>query len=117
MTPSINVRFIGMITSQEIENSDFSRVTHAVDRCINAYKEKRELELITFGISGYENDNRALFDIPEVRKWSKAMYQAEPCVLDLLHPSSLTWLLPCIADIEIVNRTGNSTGWRFREDT
>ena len=117
MTTSINVHFIGMITSQEIENSDFSRVTDVIQQVIDTYKETRQLGLIAFGISGYENDNRALFDIPEVRKWSKAMYQAAPYALDLLHPSTLKWLLPCVADIEVVNRTGNTTGWRFREDT
>lgn len=117
MPTSISVRLIGMITSQEIENSDFLRVTQAVTRSIDLYKEKSELELIAFGISGYENDSRALFDIPDVRKWSKAMYQAVPYVLDLLDPSTLSWLLPSIADIEILNRTGSTTGWRFREDT
>jgi len=106
-----------MISPQEIENNDFSKVILACKACIDVYKEKRELGLIAFGISGYENDNRALFDIPEVRKWSKAMYQAMPCVLDLVAPSTLSWLLPCVADIEISNRTDNSTGWKFREDT
>jgi hypothetical protein len=106
-----------MITLQEIENSDFLRVAQAVKTCIDLYKEKRELELIAFGISGYENDSRALFDIPVVRKWSKAMYEAVPYVLDLLDPSTLSWLLPSIADIEILNPTGTTTGWRFREDT
>jgi hypothetical protein len=117
MPTSVNVRLIGMITSQEIENSDFLRVIQASERCVDLYKEKRELELIAFGISGYENDSRALFDIPDVRKWAKAMYEAVPFVLDLVDPSTLSWLLPSIAAIEILNRTDNTTDWRFREDT
>jgi len=108
---AINIHLIG---KREIGAKDVSRVKQAVMECLAHHMKTGEFVPISFGIGEFDDDPRALFDIPQVRAWAKALMAECHFILALVDARTMKWLLPCIAEIEIIARKPDSTTWRIR---
>lgn len=107
---------IHMIGKEEIQNLNLSRIINEFVNLLEDYKKNKELYLLSFGIGCYEDDERALFDIPEVRAWAKALIKEIPYILSVIDKSTLKWFVPCVAEIEILSRNHINTAWRIHPE-
>ncbi len=104
-----------MLGIDEIRTRNCSTIEREVDRVISEYRDgERPLRLIRFGISGYDNDPRALFDIPEVRSWCGALYQKLPFVFSILDTATIDWVFPAVAEIEVISRKVGNVQFTYR---
>lgn len=109
---------IHVITADEINNADVAIVKQACEEALLTYRRTLKLTLLTFSISSYDNDPRALFSIPEVRTWFQVLVREVPYVLSLLAgDGSMDWVLTCTAEIDIVVGAGEEAVFRFRPGT
>jgi len=90
-------------------------VTEIVIDHLDEFKSKRSIFPIYLSISGYDEDPRALFQIPEVRLWCRHLYQNIPSIFLFLHPDTINWFFLCIADIKVVQVTERKPGGIFGE--
>ena len=103
---------IHLISRQEVIEGKTHRIRNAVVDCIDGFKSSRNLVPIYFGIDGYDDDPRGLFEIPEVRAWCMRLYREVPFIFSLLDSDTIAWFFSCVADIEIVGRTTEAPqGW------
>ena len=63
------VRFLGYVERADVHRQDCSRIAGAVSQSVERYKSTRPVELLAFGVTGYDSAPRALCEIPEVREW------------------------------------------------
>jgi len=96
---------IHLISRQEVIEGNTGRIKIAVDDSLREFRSSRNLIPIHFGIDGYDDDPRGLFDIPEIRSWCKQLYHEVPFLFSLLDSETMAWFFPCVADIEIIDRT------------
>ena len=96
---------IHRISHQEVIEGNTSRIKSAVEDSLREFRSSRNLIPIYFGIDGYDDDPRGLFDISEVRSWCKQLYHEVPFLLSLLNSETIAWFFPCVADIEIIGST------------
>jgi hypothetical protein len=107
-----------LVGISEINSKDTSLIEGAAMDCLYDYAMKAgEFVPVTFGISAFDNDPRALYDIPEVRAWANQLHATCPTILAVVDAQTMQWLIPCIADIEITERKGNATSWRINPKT
>jgi len=100
-----------VISKEMILDLDLSRLEREVDDIVSRFKEEN-IETIHINVSGYENDDRALFTIPEVRRWCTEAAKRSRA-LPFLDEETLGWFIPAIAPIEIVDSSDRSTGFRW----
>jgi len=62
----------------EVERGDIDRASTALDKLLNPEVAQRLKGRLIFGIRGYEDDPRDLYEIPEVRVWMQALDQVFP---------------------------------------
>jgi hypothetical protein len=77
-------------------------IAEAINKCIEVFKTERIIHLVSFGISGYDQDPRPLFQIPEVRDWCKQLYSSIPAIFLYLDSATIQWFFLSIAEIEIL---------------
>jgi hypothetical protein len=97
-----------LVSRAEVSAGDISPVLKAANDCIASYKRNGSLELLKFGIGGFDDDPRHLCDVPQIRSWCAKLYQALP-VFTITDTMSIEWLLPCVADVKVVSRGSAST--------
>jgi hypothetical protein len=103
-----------MADSTAISKSDVSALERIVARGINAYRSTRaRLPSILLSTNAFDTDPRALFDIPEMRKWCRVLYKRIPFIFSFVTARAYGWLLPCVAEIRIVNRRAEGTDYEF----
>ena len=95
---------IHQIGREEVIEGNIARIKSAVENSLREFKSSRNLIPIYFGIDGYDDDPRGLFDIPEVRSWCKQLYHEVPFLFSLLDSETIAWFFPSVADIEITGR-------------
>jgi len=105
---------IYMVGADEITQCDISLVSQAILESLKGFAESRSLTPVNFGISAYDADPRALFDIPEVRKWAAKLYASFPFIFSLVTLDSLHWLFLAVADITVIERTATQTKCEFK---
>jgi hypothetical protein len=96
-----------IISKEEIENNDLSQTLKQLNYLI---KDKGTLERfhqrLDIGVSGYDNDKRELFEVPEVRKYLQDLDSKFPYwfyFLNNLHRSSLHLITFSCIDSKIEN--------------
>lgn len=62
----------------EVEAADIDRALIALDKLLNPEVAQRLKGRLIFGIRGYEDDPRDLYEIPEIRAWMQALDQVFP---------------------------------------
>lgn len=113
MAPSL---YTYTVSPDEISSGDTSIVEGAVVNCVEVdLSGNTVLNYLMLGTSVFDNDPRALFDIPEMRKWCASLNENVPHVFCVLHPITIQWLFPCVAPIEIVARRQDNTDYIFVE--
>ena len=110
------MNIIHMIGADEILAKKIDRILAEFLETPEIWKATKKLQLIHFGISAYDNDPRALLDIPEVRDWAKHLHSECPYILSVIDADTLRWFLPCVAEIEIVARSSGATNWRLKSE-
>jgi hypothetical protein len=107
-----------LVGISEINSKDTSLIKGAVMECLSDCTVKGgEFVPLHFGISAFDDDSRALFDIPEVRAWAEQLYIVCPFILAIVDSPTMKWLVPCIADIEIIERKKKATSWKMNPKT
>jgi hypothetical protein len=97
-----------LVSRAEVIAGDISLVTKAANDCIASYKRNGSLELLKFGIGGFDDDPRHLCDVPQVRSWCAKLYQTFP-IFAIIDTMTIEWLLPCVADVKVVGKGSAST--------
>lgn len=106
---------IHMISRDEILQDDVSRILLAAIEALGDYKSgKRPLRTLHFATSAYDDDDRALFDIPEMRLWCQRLYRELPFIFSLLDAPTIDWFFPCIADIEVGARGKGTIQFKYK---
>ena len=77
-------------------------VANLVKERLDAFHATGRLTPLWLGVWGYDEDPRALFEIPEVRDWCAELYQEIQGLFAFLHPDTISWLFPCLAEVEIL---------------
>ena len=68
-----------VITREDIETQDTSRVLSILERFRSSKKVAKEnLEKVSVSVYGYEEDSRELFEIPEIRAWFSKICEEFP---------------------------------------
>jgi hypothetical protein len=106
-----------LVSKAEIDASDPSLVKSAVMGLLGRWMATDEFAPIHLGVSGFDDDPRALYEISEVRKWAKALLADCNFTLAVVDGRTMKWLVPCLADIEIVGRESGRTAWRIVPET
>lgn len=106
-----------LVGKKEINAKDSSLIKSAVMECLAHHMKTGEFVPISFGIAEFDDDLRALYDIPTVREWAKALAAECNFILAVVDARTMKWLLPCIANIEIVERKAGSTRWRIAPES
>jgi hypothetical protein len=76
----------------EILTRDITRISNIIESLLtNFQQDKRFAKLLKFTISGYEFDQRELFEIPEVTGWVKVLDTAYPYIAYWLIPETINW--------------------------
>ncbi len=93
------------IGKDDIAANDTDRIAMLVGMACTEMKELKQFPLWTLTVAGYDEDSRALFEIPEVRAWCQMIHGKQGSMLTtFLDTSSLRWYLACLFDIEIQGR-------------
>ena len=77
----MQIYFVG---ANDINKRDISLIHGVVKDVLSFFATTGQLVPIDLGISGYDHDPRALFDIPEVRQWASTLYQELPFILSIV---------------------------------
>ena len=99
-------------TRREVETMDLSRFLYAFDvgRLHGGSPLAQFMGTVTLGIDGYHSDPRDLWEIPEVRRFYQALWQAWPYGLffgDLSNGCLHAVILCCLQSVQTMRRTGN----------
>ena len=86
---------------------DVEDISHIV---MEELQQHGSFQLWNLTISGYDEDPRALFEIPEVRAWCKSAHAKAPYLPCLLSERAIKWYSSCVLEIEIVRRRKRSMG-------
>jgi len=117
MQPEVVITVL-TIPRHEIETnpSSIDALVGAVDLLAEDTLKERRRHLLEIGISGYGEDPRELFEIPEVCDWAKRVFQLVPSLYYFLTADSwyrfVGWLCGPISKREISSRSFQS---RFDE--
>lgn len=104
-----------IITKSEILNRDITFIKTQVEKITKAYKGgRRPLQSLGIGTSAYDKDSRALFEIPEMRKWCTQLRKEIPYIVSLLDDQTFHWFILCIADIEVHGSNNAKTQFSFK---
>jgi hypothetical protein len=106
-----------LVGKKEIDAKDPSLIKSAVMECLGHHMKTGEFVPISFSIAEFDDDPRALFDIPEVREWAKALLAECNFILAVVDARTMKWLIPCIANIEIIEWKQHSTRWRITPES
>ncbi len=102
------------IDATAIASSDVSAVEEVVAKSMNAYRSKgTALPLILLGTSAFDHDPRALYDIAEMRAWSRLLYDRVPFIFTFLAQPVYGWFFPCVAQIRVVERRADETDYTY----
>lgn len=88
-------------------NLDFSDIERLTGLVREEILKKGEFQLWDLTISGYDEDPRALFEIPEVRKWFRQALEKAPHLLAIVSSAALRQIVFSLLDIQV-------TGHHFR---
>ena len=91
-----------MVDGEASDRSKTEFVLRAMTAALKAFKGDRNLVPVRFGVSGYDRDSRALWQIPDVRRWCRELYSEVPSVFLLLHPATIEWFFLCVAEVELI---------------
>lgn len=96
------------LTPKEVEALDYKILDRQVNEAIEKGKEAKHTLMFAFN---YDEDPRAIFDIPEIRRYVKGAFEKYPYLHYLITPfmSNLAYVNACYADIEIKERKDNTT--------
>ena len=84
-------------------------VANLVKERLDAFHATGRLTPLWLGVWGYDEDPRALFEIPEVRDWCAELYQEIQGLFAFLHPDTISWLFPCLAEVCAREKTGGTS--------
>lgn len=87
-------KVMGIAESDEnVKKLDFEYI----DSWIKTLRESPEIlnTMLLFSINGYDDDNRELYEIPEVRKYIKALLERHPDFLIYFKQESRSWIMLC----------------------
>jgi hypothetical protein len=108
---NLHLHMAGM---EEVEQGDTSRFVKVVMDAVIAYKNgERPFRPVHFGCSSYDDDDRALFDIPEMRAWCTKLYHELPFIFSVLDAPTIDWFLPSVAKIEVTSRTPGNIQYSY----
>ncbi len=88
-------RLVLYASHAEVEAGDIDHASTTFDKLLNPEVAQRLKGRLIFGIRGYEDDPRDLYEIPEVRAWMQALDQVFPYwfyFMDVGPPSTLTFV-------------------------
>jgi hypothetical protein len=105
-----------LVSRKEIANCDIELIYNAFLEEVRVFIRTRDFTPLSFRVSGYDADTRALFDIPEVRNWATELYRRMPVIFSVVAPGTLHWLFAAVAEIEITERTSTQTNYTFLPD-
>lgn len=76
-----------------VENLDFEYI----DSWVKTLEESKEVldATILFSINGYEEDNREIYEIPEVRTYVNKLLERHPHFLIFFRPEDMAWFMLC----------------------
>lgn len=106
-----------LVAKRAVDARDPSLIVSAVMECLERWSTGGEFIPVNFGIDGFDDDPRPLYDIDEVRKWAAALLGQCNFILALVDGPTMTWLVPAIADIEVIERKPGATRWRIAPAT
>lgn len=102
------------VSETEIKNLDAHRLQSALERCMEVnLRGEVELNTLMLTTDAYDDDPRALYDIPEMRQWCEHVGINTVQLFLVLDSSSVNWFFPAVAPINIVNRTSTNTDYTF----
>ena len=105
-----------MVSRDEIVGCDVTRIEADAASAVRAYREGgRPLRLVHFGTGAYDDDPRALFDIPEMRSWCGKLFERAPHIVFLIDAPTMDWYLPAVVEIEVKKRGADSIEFSFPE--
>ena len=97
------------VSKNEILNKDYSRILYTMEQLNQSGKDGREKLMLTF--DGYDNDEREIYMIPEIRDFVKYIYEQYNHLFYFLTTleknRALIWA--CINDIKAIKKE-NSKG-------
>ena|SRR5271166_3011175 len=70
--------FVLMASRAEVEAGDVANASASLQRLLNRENAKKLKGRLIFGIQGYDDDPRELFEIPAVRIWMRALDREFP---------------------------------------
>jgi len=91
-----------MVDLKDENDSQIELIERQVVETIATYLKEKTLRRFRFGISGYDQDTRPLFQVPEVRTWCRKLYTKCPSIFLFIEWETIYWFFLSIAEIEIL---------------
>ena len=102
------------ISAAEIADGDTVSLAKVLKTCVELDSEGHTVvHVLHLSTNAYDNDPRALFDIPEMRTWCMKLFSAAPEIFVFLDQTSASWFVACIGSITIHKRTAQRTDYTF----
>ena len=96
--------FISPVAKKSVLAGDISDISQISSQAKEQLNKNGEIQEWNLTISGYDDDPRDLWEIPEVRLWCMKAYSYAPHLPCILSQRSIMWFLPCISEIETGER-------------
>jgi hypothetical protein len=88
------------ISREAILAGDTSGADDIEDDVAKAIKKNKGIKKWLLTISGYDEDKRELYEIPEVRRWCTKVFEKKPYFLLFLE--DIGWFILCVLEIRII---------------
>jgi hypothetical protein len=88
--------FIASFDKAMVVHKDLYYFGPVRDELIQLTAEYNQLNLLDLLIQGYDDDNRSLYEVPEVTRWIRMIYARWPDLLYWLTPTSLRVYMLCL---------------------
>jgi hypothetical protein len=103
------------IEKTHVLNLDISDIDILTDLVRTDLLQKRGFQLWDLTISGYDEDPRGLFEIPEVRKWFIHAIDRAPYLIAIISPAALRQVVLSLLDVQVVGHSQRTQIEAFEE--
>ncbi len=92
------------VSKESVLALDTKDIDDIINTATDSLKKGERFPLWNVTISGYDDDPRGLWQIPEVRAWCKNAQAKVPHFLCLVSEATINWYLFCLLDVEILGQ-------------
>lgn len=106
------------VSRDEIMKQETDSIKAALRQCDELdVNGKLVFNMLLLFTDAYDDDPRALYDIPEMRQWCTKVFIELPCLFVVLEPDCVHWFFTCLAPIKIVARNMSTTKYTYERST